>query len=260
MERVLVLRLEASDCFAEAWLNGFCLLRANTGARCSALQVNEFVLEGDNCLALRLLPHAKAAAGAPWLAFSPAGARVQLLLGRPGRAVSDATSRVLAEFAVAVDEGEMFPSEPAEHSFELPVRFPRWRWLDAPPVDPIADYPRVTAFVQQMAVSLFRGECESFISTSRVRLEELAVAYQMRVADVADRMRSRLQLLHATKALRPVMPVLGEMQVRPCAGGRLLECLVADEPALRTTPDAEGVEHAWPIRVAMIEGRCHVFR
>jgi len=260
MERVLVLRLEASECVAEAWLNGFPLVRANPLARNAALQVNEFVLEGDNRLALGLRPDAKAAGAAPRLAFSAAGARVQLLLGRPGRVASDATSRVLAEFAVAVAEGEMFPSEPVEHRFDLPVKFPRWRWQDAPAADPIADYARVTDFAQRMAVALFRGESESFILASRVRLEELAVAYQMRASEIADRMRSRLQLLHATKALRPVMPVLGEMQVRPCGGGRLLECLVGEEPALRTAPDGEGVQHAWPMRIAVIEGHCHVFR
>jgi hypothetical protein len=68
-------------------------------------------------------------------------------------------------------------------------------------------------------------------------------------------------MLHATKALKPVLPAPAEVLLRPCAGGRLLECLSATgEPVLRTEPAADGTRHAWPIRVAVVEGRTHIVR
>lgn len=260
MDRLLVLRLEALDCAVTAWLNDVPVLRSRPGLGACSLQVNEYVLHGANLLALQVDPWPTPAGSAPRLAFGRAGARAQLLLAKIGRAAAETEARKVAEFTWGVEDGELYPSTPIEHRFELPVNFPRWRWLDAPVVDPIAAYAQVTAFVQELATALFRGNSEPLVAASRVRLDEVALAYQMRAAEAADRLRARIQLLHGTRALRPLMPMLGEMRVRPCGDGRMLECLVGDEPALRTAPSADGVQHAWPLRVAVVDGRCHVFR
>ncbi|MBL0419623.1 hypothetical protein JI739_04595 [Ramlibacter sp. AW1] len=259
MDRLLVLRLEAVGCRVRAWLNDLPVLQACEGLGACSVPVNEYVLAGGNQLALEVEPGPRPEGKAPRLAFNAASARVQLLLARTGRPVDD-TSRRVHEFAWEVKEGDLYPASRVEHRFELPVRFPRWRWLDAPVIDPGAAYAQVTGFVQELATALFRGQPEPLVSASRVRLDEVAVAYQLRPAEVADRLRARVQLLHGTKALRPVMPALGEMQVRSCGGGRMLECLLGDEPALRTEASEDGMRHAWPLRVAIVDGRCHVFR
>ena len=144
----------------------------------------------------------------------------------------------------------------------LPIKFPRWRWLDAPQIEDVpAQHGRVCAFLQTLVVDLLRGEVDSFVTASRLRLEELALAYQQPLADVTTRLRSRLQLLHATKALKMTLPATDQIVLRKCAGGRLLECLRHDgQPALVTAPTAQGVSSSWPVRVAIVNGRCHILR
>lgn len=260
MNKVLVLRLQTSKCTAEAWLNDMPVLQACDGDGGASVGVNEFVLAGTNELRLEIHPSPQHASAAPQLAFNPAAARAVLLLAHAGEPADATHARRVTEFAWTIEEGELFPASAPVHRFELPVRFPRWRWLDAPVLDAAAAYGAATAFVQELALSLFRADAEVLIAASRVRLDELAVAYGLQPREIADRLRSRVQLLHATKTLRPLIPALGEMQVRTCGGGRLLECLAGGEPALRTQPAADGTQHAWPLRLALIEGRCHVFR
>ena len=49
MERLLLLRLRAVNCTAEAWVNGVPVLRAAPG-RHASLPVHEYLSEGDNAL------------------------------------------------------------------------------------------------------------------------------------------------------------------------------------------------------------------
>jgi hypothetical protein len=68
-------------------------------------------------------------------------------------------------------------------------------------------------------------------------------------------------MLHATHALRPVLPTQPEVVLRLCAGRRLLECLSpAGESVLPTKARADGSSHPWPIRVAVVDGRAHIVR
>jgi len=58
-----------------------------------------------------------------------------------------------------------------------------------------------------------------------------------------------------------VLPALNDVLLKPCAGGRLLECVgPTGEPALRTEPAADGTRQAWPVRVTVIDGRCLILR
>ncbi len=260
MQRLLILRLHVEACAATATLNGFPLLRARPGAATCNQAVNEFVLEGANRLGLHTQPWPGQPGRAPRLAANGARARVELLLTRPGRMLSDTSNRAVASLDWVAADGDLYPARASEQNFDLPVKFPRWRWLDAPEVVPAHVHDRVVEFLQDIALSMHRGEPEAFLQASRVRLEDLAVAYQMHTGQLADRLKSRLQLLHGQQSLRPVIPAVEDVELRPCADGRLLECLCNGSPALRTMPGDDGVQHAWPLRVAVIDNNCHVFR
>ena len=263
MERLLVLRLRSVGCSAEARLNDIPVARTPAGGGMVSLPVHEFMFEGPNDLSLTIEPGAAGAPVPPRLALDSAGASLRLLLPRVGHLCSETVSRTLAEVDWMLPDGEIYlQQQNLRGRVELPIKFPRWRWLDMPPIGDVgAVQPLVAAFVQAMAIALAKGDADSFAQAARLRFEELALAYQQPVADLVARWRSRIQLLHATKALRPLFPAPADVLLRPCAGGRLLECLAAGgEPALRTEPGPDGSSHAWPIRVTVVDGRCHIVR
>jgi hypothetical protein len=106
-----------------------------------------------------------------------------------------------------------------------------------------------------------RGDVDTLVNVSRLRLDELALAYQQPVTELVSRFKSRLALLYATKSLRLVLPKAEELVLRKCANGRLLECLgPGGAPALSTAPGKDGVSSAWPARLTVINGQCHILR
>ena len=266
MERLLMLRLQAHGCGAEAFLNDIPVGRVGPAGGLLCLPVHEYLLEGSNDIRLVVDPAPAAQAKPPTRTrFAPAtvGVSLRLLLPRIGHVGSELQARTLAEmeWAVAQDEVYQVPMT-LSRSVMLPIKFPRWRWLDAPPMTELESLkPLVAAYLQGLVVGLLRGDAEMFLIASRLRLDELAQAYQRPVADVAAKLRSRLQLLHATKALKLVMPEAADLVLRPCAEGRLVECLAASgESVLRTDAAPDGSRSAWPVRLTVVSGQCHVLR
>ncbi len=263
MERLLLLRLRSVGCAAEARINDIPVARTPAGGGAVNLAVHEYLLEGGNHLALAIDPLRPGMPETPRLASATVGASLRLLLPRVGQIGSEASARSLAELDWAIAAGEIYrPHVAASRQVPLPIKFPRWRWLDVPTApDHPAAQAAVARFVQALAISLAKGDADAFALAARLRFEELAQAYGQTAADLVARWRSRIQLLHATQALKLVLPALSDIRFEPCAGGRLLECRAADgEPILRTEPAADGTRQAWPIRVAVIDGHCHVMR
>lgn len=266
MERLLLLHAESGGCPVEVLVNGLPLaaLAASGGSAC--LPVHEYVLTGANTLALTVFPPppGRAAPAQPRVAVGPTWARARLVLVRRGHGVADPDARVLANVEWAATEGKAFEA-PATHErgVDLPVAFPRWRWFDAPPVTVDAALSRqVLEFVQQLALELGRGNPEPFVTAARLRFEELALAYQTAPADAMQRFRDQLQARFAAKALAIVPPNAEDLLLRPVAGARLVECLSPlGGPVLRTqNQDAAAGNTAWPMRLAIVEGRIYVLR
>ena len=263
MERLLVLRLEAVGCTAEALLNGVPLGRVDAARPVLTVPVHEFAVAGANELELVANPAPPGAPEqpAPHLSDGKTGAGLQLLLPRIGQVAHPSNARTLAQIEWAPPEGEVYETPlRVVRSVELPISFPRWRWLDAPVV---TDVPAVKAqaakLLQRLAVDFARGDPESLVTAARLRFEELAQAYQRNPADDVARWRMQVQALLAAP-FKPKLIAVADLLLRPVAGGRLLECLTADgQPALRGT-GAGGALLSWPMRVALIEGRLHVLR
>ncbi len=269
MERLLVLRLEAVGCQAEAVFNGVPLARVGGAQTLLTLPVHEFTLAGGNEIELIINPAppgAPAPAAAPTLQLSDGklGASLRLLLPRVGSPAHPASARTLAQldWAPSADEVYTAPASLRER-VELPISFPRWRWLDAPvlaePLTP-ALKSELAAYLLEIALGLARGNPEPLIQAQRLRLEELALAYQRPLADDVSRLRAHLQQLHATEPFKPVLPTSANLVLRPVAGGRLLECLGLDGGPLLHSPRAGGGRVAWPLRVAAVEGKFYVLR
>ena len=264
MERLLVLRLACSGCTAEAVINGVPLARVGGAQSVVSLPVHEYWLAGGNALALQVHPGPPGAAPAPEprLSNGQAWASLRLLLPRVGGLADPASARTVAQldWAPAADEVYQAPALVAT-TVDLPIAFPRWRWLDAPLID---DLPAVqadaAAYLLEIALGLARGNPEPLIHASRLRLEELATAYQRPLADDVARLRQQVQGLHAQQPLKPALPSAATLLLRPVAGGRLLECLRQDGQALLQSPLAGGAIWQWPLRIAAVEGRFYVLR
>ena len=263
MERLLVLRLEARGCEAEASLNGVPLARAGVARPAVTLPVHEFALGGDNELTLVVHPPPPGAAATPEprLSDGQAWAGLRLLLPRIGQLAHPSNARTLAQIDWALPEGELYEA-PAQmqRTVALPITFPRWRWLDAPALDdPAPLLGDAAALLQRLALDLARGQPDPFVSAARLRFEELALAYQRNLPDEVGRWREHVRTLVAGGPFKPVLVSATTLHLRPVAGRRLLECLTADGlPALRGS--AGGRQWQWPLRVAAIDGRLHVLR
>jgi hypothetical protein len=266
MDRVLMLRLEARGCEVEVRLNDFPLGRAGALNGVLYLPVHEYVLAGTNAISIEIDPpeaDLPRRVPVPKVADGDASASVRLILPRVGQIGKESQSRSLAELDWSVADGEVFKT-PLVVSTEvaLPIKFPRWRWLDAPEVDNLqALKPAILSHVQGLALALAKGEVDSFLEASRLRVEELALAYQQPVADMKARLRARLQLLYATKAMKMIIPGIEDLRLRTCANRRLIECLgPGGEPVLRTAPAPDGSRVSWPVRLAVVNGQCIILR
>lgn len=281
MDRLLVLRLQTSGLPAEAAMNGVPLLRVGPTQREALLAVHEYALAGSNQLTLAVQPSplegplpalpAELSDGASWV-------RLQLLLPRTGAVAHPELSRTVAQLEWAPPVGELitFPVQ-LDGRVELPIAFPRWRWLDVPviaapgqgPANSSATVlealkPGLAAWLQEISLGLMRGDPAPLLEACRLRLEEQAVAYQQPVEALVQRLVSHMGALHSAQALQPVVHTAATLCLRLVAQGRLIECLGSDgNPALRVPrrPEKGGATWvAWPLRVAMIEGRFYGLR
>lgn len=266
MDRLMVLQLESSGCSAEALVNGMPVVALPPAGGRACLAVHEYILSGRNQIGLAAglplpgvpaTPQPRVAVGSTW-------ARARLVLLRGGQSPNDANARVLANVEWAVEEGQSYEAPVNQTSeVELPVNFPRWRWLDAPAVALNAVSQRqILEFTQQLAIELGRGNPEPLLAAARLRFEELALAYQHSAAEGMQRFRAHLQGLFEKKALKIVPPAAETLVLRPVVGARLIECLdPLGAPVLRTQNDDAAVgDQAWPLRLAMVENKIYVLR
>ena len=266
MDRLLMLELAAGGCAVEAQLNGMPLAALGPAGGSVSLAVHEYTLAGRNQLSLVIGPAAPGASAPsqPRVAIGPTWARARLVLVRHGQSPADPGARELGVAEWATAEGKAYDA-PSTHSrdVDLPVNFPRWRWLDAPPIGVTVPVQRaILEFLQQLAVELGRGNPDPLIAASKLRFDELALAYQTDTNLEVQRFRDQVQRLYAAKALKVMPPVAAELVLRPLVESRLIECLApTGGPALRTSNEAPELgDHAWPIRLAMVEGRIYVLR
>jgi hypothetical protein len=260
MERLMMLQVQAQGCVAEAWLNGVAVARATPAQPVVDLPVHEYALAGANRLELLINPEAQEPL---LLAAAELAASARLLLPRLGAPADAGSARSLAECSWGLAAGQSAEAPLLAHvEVDLPLAFPRWRWLDAPPAQGSkALEQQALAFVQGLALDLSRGQVESFMTATRLRNEELALAYQRDPASEQARLRKALLQGYAAQALSWPPPKAESFRLRPLAGGRLLECLGPEQaPALQSAPDAQGRRWALPLRLAWVENRFYVLR
>jgi len=271
MERLLVLKLEATACDAEAVLNGIPITRVDASRPRSVIPVHEYTLQGENRLELVIFPRPAAEPpekAPPRLRLQASGqerAQLSILLPRTNSPVDEGSARSLGqvEWTPAEDVPFLAPLSLTQ-DLTLPVSFPRWRWADAPPLPsplPPEIHAQALAFVTGLAEDLSRGQTDAFMNACRLRSEEVAVAYQRNPETERTRLREALLEGYASQGLQWPAPQAEGLALRPLAGGRLVEAVGPDgSPVLQSAPDAEGKVWALPLRLAWVENRFYVLR
>lgn len=272
MDRLMCLHAQSSGLPIEVQVNGVPVLSLPAGVASQSVTVHEFLHNGSNRVSLVVDPAPAAlsvtapdAPQAPRLATASAWARARLVLLRQGKSLADEAVRVLAEVAWAVEEGQAYTSPTVCHQdLDLPVSFPRWRWLDAPaPALTLQDRHRVLAEVQRMAFDLSRGRPDSLLTACRLKLEELDHAYQRSPGHGALALRQQVQTLWQAGVLATLSPPEpGGLLLRPVAEGRLLDAITpTGAPVLSTRNEDPALGNiAWPLRLTLIEGNVYVLR
>jgi len=270
MDRLMCLHVQSCTEAVELWVNGLPVMRLPAGGTAQTLTVHEYLQAGANRLTLVVAPSpllqaAGAPAAVPRLAPKPLQVQARLLLLRSGKRVADGSARVLAELNWHAAEGQAFDAPTiVNQELELPVAFPRWRWLDAPAITfGPAERALALAFVQRCCFELSRGNPDGLIAASRLKYEELGQAYQVPEAELVGGLRDQVQALWKSQALAKLVPPTAEsLLLRPVAAGRLIECLnLMGEPALRTQNDDPKLANAaWPLRLTIMDGKVYVLR
>jgi len=269
MNRILILKLEAVGCEAEALFNGVPIARVHAARTRALVPIHEFTLAGTNRLELVArsgpvtVSQAKTSLAQPTTVGNHMRASAHVLLASTGKVVDESNAHVMAQLEWKPSPGTL-RGTPIQLSqdIQLPVNFPRWRWMQAPSTEATpALREQAINMIQQFQLELGSGLNDRFLNTVRLRNEELAVAYQQTTEQVESRIRAHLEALHGAGRLdwRELEP--DAFILRSVAGGRLLECLAADgEAALRTLPDEEGRTYTFPLRLTAVEGKLYVLR
>ncbi|MFY9476388.1 MAG: hypothetical protein WAQ08_01760 [Aquabacterium sp.] len=269
MERLMMIRLQARGCAAEVQLNGLSLARVGAEGGSVTLPVHEYAVAGRNRLSFTAGPQplvGEAPPAQPKVGDGTVNVRVVLALCHQGQAPQDPNARVLSQLSWTPGQNEThdWPFSFGQ-DVELPVNFPRWRWLEAPVITQGPALQRqVLELLQGLALDLQRGDPDSLLAAARLRTEELALAYQRAPNAWVQEIRDHVQQLFEAQALTVQPPEPDGLLLRPVAGGRLVECLGKDGgPALRTAPgpkEAGEAWSAWPLRLAQVEGKLYILR
>lgn len=135
-----------------------------------------------------------------------------------------------------------------------PSGLPTWGWEAAPVLLLERDLDAVMRFIQQVHQMLDSRALAAMINlVSRVTVE-LATGYGL---DPQQDLQSYEALLREQFA-RPdwrMVPLDPEaMDLRLCAGGRMVECVQRDrEPVLQAVPDEEGGQFSYPMTVGWVD-------
>lgn len=262
MERLLLLHLDVKASSAQVLLNGVPVAYVGEHGGRFCLPVHEYAQVGDNEVSVRVGPEQ---APTPVVGTGESAVRVLLALCTQGQSPLDPNARILAklEWVSTPRERHNWP-----HCFsqnvDLPVAFPRWRWLEAPVV-PLTDAVRLQALVlmQQKALDLQVGAADSLVALCRLRTEELGVAYQREPQAIEQGFRLKIQQLFEQGRLKIQPATSSGLVLKPIANGRLVECLAGDGlPILRTIPDISSAQQQvfWPMRLGYVNGQFYGLR
>lgn len=256
MDKSLIVRCQARGLAVTVELNGLLLGVVQPGQD-TAWPVHEFIFKGVNTLKV-----------CHWQATEadrskPCGVRLQIALQKNRGAHQLVQAQPISEFAHEVGEFELLSGQCLlDCPVELPVSFPRWRFLDiAPPMRTQEDLAPIHNFMARLLGYCRRRELDQLLPFYRLRNQELCAAYGLDVSQAHQEFRQRWRfcLDHGVLSAGACNPQA--WQIRPSAHQGLYSLHQANlAPWLAFDFEAPVHTVAWPMHVAVVQGDVFVVR
>lgn len=264
-----MLEAAATNCTAEAQVNGVPVCRSGPdSALLDCRPVNHFVVAGENTFTLVVEQ-----GPTPRTALTPSAidrkskqklkARLCLRSVPGGAFANDPRARELLR--IAWDQAPLQPYRPPvvlSEKIGLPGTAEAWSWLQGDNMRSDAILQNITGMLRDLRESLVNGDPEPFIRRSTIRFNEAAAAFGMDVEEHKQAFREQLRRIAAEPGFE-MQPLNAEtMDLRICAGGKLVDCVDRTwEPLLRTLKLASGATRLrYPAKVASIGGELQIVR
>lgn len=273
MNKILLLRATGREVSASVDLNGFPVMQiSNTsvglggGEQMKSLSIHEYVLTGVNDLHWTINPWpVNEGENRPKRVSKPnksMALNIQIILLSSGESGSE--ERVLFEhtWRPDLDKSIEFPFT-EETTLDLPVKFPKWRWVDAPVIADNSENRKLAIdFYHEVLADLSVGSSERLEHYSQYRTEEIAIAYRISEAHLLQSSRDQIIKAYQQGGLELEPQPADAIFFRPIANGRLWELRTLTGDHLLSTPPLTAGHKALqvPIRIAIAEKKVYVLR
>ncbi|RMG17054.1 MAG: hypothetical protein D6731_04770 [Planctomycetota bacterium] len=266
--RFHVVECEASGCLAEFFLNDVPLIRCGRGRGGNyAAPHHPLLRAGTNELTIVVEPgptpgEALVGEGRArrWHVFEEeALARLSLARYPRGAVVGGPDRELVAEVVWRANPGRRRVPLVAGRTFEREEPGgAAWAWERCERIADLAGARQeVATLLGEWREALASGQLEPYLEANEPRFADLEAAYGHPPGTKAAQLKSANAQDRQTNGWR--LEPLGQLDLRRCGGGRLLECVRPDGlPALREAKDEEGRFGSYPALVGRLEGRWRI--
>lgn len=246
-----VLELSAEGCDAEVWFNDIPLLvLRQRGCRQIDMPVNHLTLSPKSTISAIVEPGptpATALEGQQRRRADGMSLTARLVRYPFGSVAGSDDGEELFALRWAGSGEQVFPLRVSAEG-EVPGERGGWRWTTGEPLSPAGARDGALAYLARVHRHLAGRQLDALWAEARPFNLEIAAAFGVSaaVAEAEFRRQWEDEFVKPAFAMRPLDP--DEVELRGCGGGRLVQPLRRDwGPVLRTAPDGEGNDAAYPL-------------
>ena len=261
MDKSLLLRACVQGQDALLILNGMVLAKLTAGQELH-LPVHEYIQSGENRIQVEAISTTVQSSGKPISACNTE-AQVLVEIQKDRGPASFINANVLFKLQGSVLRGQRFnKNRVLDTRVDLPVSFPRWRYLDVmqSPAD-ADDQERIQDFLLNL-LTLFQGQkVSALLPYFSVRNREVATAYGLDLQQVHGNFASHLEQMCTHYTLNDAALDPTQWLVRPVRQSSIYALLNPEhQPLLQFNANQGGALHQWPMHVGVLGSEVFVLR
>lgn len=261
MDKSLLLRASVQGRDALLMLNGMVLGKLSMGQELQ-LPVHEYIQSGENRIQVEAISPAVQAAVKP-LSACDTEAQVLVEIQKDRGPSSFVNANVLFRLQGSVRRGQRFnKNRVLDMRVDLPVSFPRWRYLDVmqSPAD-ADDQERIQDFLLNL-IALFQAQkVSALLPYFSVRNREVAAAYGLDLQQVHSNFASHLEQICIHHTLNDATLDPAQWLIRPVRQSSIYVLLnLEHQPLLEFKANQGGALHQWPMHVGVLGSEVFVLR